>query len=286
MSPTRINRRHFLQSAAAAAAAAALPRLATAAAPRRIPVSIQLYSVRDDCARNFDATLEALAKLGFEGVEFAGYHGYAGRATDLRTKLDHLGLKAAATHIAAAEMRGDALNRTIEFHQEIGCRYLIVPHDADFTNPAKSDALADWFNATAEKLQPHGMACGYHNHKAEFEPSGDSNHWERFARRTRQEVVLQVDCGWASAAGQDCATLMKRHPGRMKVVHIKPTVFGDGSGKKAIFGQDSVNWPAVIDGCRNHGGTEWLTLEQEVYPDGKSPMECTALSLAAFRKVL
>ena len=79
---------------------------------------------------------------------------------------------------------------------------------------------------------------------------------------------------------------MKRHPGRMKVVHIKSTVFENATHKKAIFGQDSVAWAPVLTACRETGGTEWLTLEQEVYPDGKSPMESTALSFAALKQAV
>jgi len=253
---------------------------------RVIPISLQLYSVREDCKKDFDAALAAVAKLGFAGVEFAGYFKYAGKAKELRAKLDELGLKAAATHIGTNSWRGDALQKTIDFHQQIGCKYLIAPGDKDFTNPEKNKALADFFNEAAAKLKPHGMACGYHNHKGEFAKAGDSNYWEQFAKNTSQDVVLQVDCGWAAAAGQDCADLMKRYPGRMKVVHIKPIVFGNAAGKKAIFGQDSVAWPSVITACRETGGTEWLTLEQESYPDGKSPMECTELSLAALKAAL
>lgn len=287
MNTTPCSRRHFVKSSALSAAALAGNRmLAAPAAGRSIPIAVQLYSVRDDCGKDFDAALAAVAKMGFVGVEFAGYHKYNGKAKELRAKLDELGLKAAATHIGTHTLRGDALKQTIEFHQQIGCKYLIVPGDGDFTNPDKSKALAEFFNQTAAKLKPLGMACGYHNHEGEFAKTGDSNHWELFAERTTKDVVLQVDCGWAAAAGQDCADLMKRHPGRMKVVHLKPTVFGDAAGKKAIFGQDSVNWGPVLSACREVGGTEWLTLEQEAYPDGKSPMECTALSFAALKKAL
>jgi len=285
-----MSRRQFVASSVLGAAAVAAGRaLAAAAAPaaaRKIPISVQLYSVRDACAKDFNAALAELAKMGFAAVEFAGYHSYGGKPKELRAKLDELGLKVAATHIGTGNLRGDELQKTIDFHQQIGCKYLIVPGDGDFTNPDKSKALAEFFNETAAKLKPHAMACGYHNHTGEFAKVGDTNYWELFASRTQQDVVLQVDCGWAADAGQDCADLMKRHPGRMKVVHIKPTVIKGEAGKKAIFGQDSVNWPPILTACREVGGTEWLTLEQEVYPDGKSPMECTALSLAALTKSL
>ena len=278
------SRRNFLKSSALTAVAVAGSRAFGApAASRSIPISLQLYSVRDDCKKDFDATLAAVAKMGFAGVEFAGYGKYSGKAKELLAKLNELGLKAAATHIGTGTMRGDALAKTIDFHNEIGCKYLIVPGDKAFTDPEKSKELAEFFNDTAAKLKPHGMACGYHNHKGEFGKAGDSNYWELFAGRTSKDVVLQLDCGWAAGAGQDCADLMKRYAGRMKVVHIKPSVFGTTAGKKAIFGQDSVNWGPVLTACRDVGGTEWLTLEQEAYPDGKTPLECTELSLTALK---
>ena len=282
------SRRFFVKTSALALGAFASGR--AVAAPRstvgKIPISLQLYSIRADCAKDFDAALAAVSMTGFAGVEFAGYYQYGDKPKDLAAKLKELNLKAAATHIGTNTLRGDNLQKTIEFHQEIGCKYLIVPGDGDFTHPEKSKALAEFFNETAAKLKPHGMACGYHNHTHEFDKVGDSNHWELFAGRTQKEVILQLDCGWAAAAGQDCADLMKRHAGRMTVVHIKPTVFGAATGKKAIFGQDSVAWTPVLAACRATGGTQWLTLEQEVYPDGKSPMECTALSFAALKQAL
>lgn len=286
MNPHLLTRRHFVKSSTLAAAAAAFQPLLAATKGQSIPICVQLYSVRGDCAKDFDGTLAAIAKLGFAGVEFAGYHNYKGRPKELRTRLDDLGLKAAATHIGTDNFRADKLQQTIEFHQEIGCRYLIVPMDGDFTKPDKSKALADLFNEAAAKLKPHEMACGYHNHKQEFEKVGDSNHWEIFAGRTTKDVILQVDFGWTAAAKQNGPDLVKRHPGRMAVVHLKPTVVDKEAGKKAIFGQDSVDWPPILKALQEFGGTQWLTLEQEAYPDGKTPMECTALSFEALRKAV
>jgi sugar phosphate isomerase/epimerase len=289
MQNTQLSRRHFIQASILAASAASLTGFAWAqGVGRKIPIAVQLYSVRNDCAKDFDAALAEVAKMGFEGVEFAGYHKYGGKAKELRQKLDDLNLKVAATHIGTNTYRGDALKQTIEFHQIIGCKFLIVPGDGDFTHPEKSKALADLFNKTAETLKPLNMACGYHNHTGEFKKDGDKTFWDLFAERTTKDVVLQQDCGWTAAAGLDPVELMKRYPGRMKSTHFKPTVVGGdkGKGKKSYLGQDSVDWAAVLAGCREFGGTEWITVEQETYPDGKTPMECTALSLAGLKKLL
>lgn len=269
-----------------AAAAVCLGSSARAQSSKKLPVALQLYSVRNDCAKDFDATLAQVAKLGFDGVEFAGYHSYNGKPKELRQRLDDLNLKVAATHIGTNTFRDDALQRTIEFHQVIGCKFLIVPGDRDFTHPERSKPLAETFNKTAEVLKPLGMACGYHNHTGEFKKDGDKTFWDLFAERTTHDVILQQDCGWTAAAGLDPVAMMKRYPGRMRSTHFKPTVVGNDSSKKAFLGQDSVDWAAVIAGCREFGGTEWITLEQEQYPDGKSPMEASAISFEALKKLL
>jgi sugar phosphate isomerase/epimerase len=291
MQNINLSRRQFVKSSLVATAALGItPGLwAQDAAKRKIPIAIQLYSVRGDCGRDFDGTAAALAKMGFDGVEFAGYHKYEGKAKDLRAKLDELNLKVAATHIGTGSFRGDNLKRTIEFHQIIGCKFLIVPSDRDFTDPERSKALAELFSKTAETLKPLNMACGYHNHNTEFKKDAETGktYFDLFAERTGKDVVLQQDCGWTADAGLDPVELMKKYPGRMKSTHFKPTVVAKDRGqKKAILGQDSVDWVGVLAACREIGGTEWITLEQEAYPDRKSPLECTELSLAGLKKIL
>ena len=281
-----LTRRSFLGIAGTAPLAWALSGPAPACKVRRIPIALQLYSVRGDCKQNFDAALDEVAGMGFEGVEFAGYYGYAGKAAELKKRLDALKLKAAGTHISLDTMQGDALKSTIEFHQAIGCRFLIVPGNPAFTDPEKSKSLADSFNQLAATLKPLGMFCGYHNHTGEFKKDGDKTYWDLFAERTSKDVILQQDCGWTWAAGFDPAAYVLKYPGRTKTAHIKPTVRKDDTAKKAILGQDSVDWPAVLTACASKGGTEWFVLEQESYPDGKTPMACTRESLAGLKALL
>ncbi|HZM01519.1 MAG TPA: TIM barrel protein [Candidatus Saccharimonadales bacterium] len=281
---TSLSRRNFVKASIVAATALGLkPLWAQKATNPRI--SVQLYSVRNDCAQDFDAALAKLAKMGFAGVEFAGYHKYSGKAQELRNKLDELKLEASGTHIGLDSFHGDALKRTIEFHQILGCKFLIVPGAKDFTDHEKSKALAENFNETAEALKPMGMYCGYHNHTHEFTKDGDTTYWDLFAQRTHHDVVLQQDCGWTAEAGYNPAELVRRYPGRTKTTHFKPIVVNKEPGKKAILGQDSVDWPPVLGACREVGGTQWVSLEQEFYPDGKSPMECTELSLEGLQKI-
>jgi sugar phosphate isomerase/epimerase len=285
-----LTRRSFLELAAPLALAmplAACRHAAPGTSPsRRIPIAVQLYSVRDDCKADFDAALAKVAAMGFAGVEFAGYYGYADRGPVLRKRLDSLGLKAAGTHIQLSTLQGDALKKTIDFHQAIGCRFLVVPSNADFTNPEKCKALADTFNEVAATLKPLKMACGYHNHTGEFKKDGDKTFWDLFAERTTKDVILQQDCGWTFAAGFDPVEYVRKYPGRTRSAHFKPTVKKEDTVRKPILGQDAVDWKAVYASCASVGGTEWIVVEQELYPDGKSPMDCTRESLAGLKALL
>ncbi len=129
------------------------------------------------------------------------------------------------------------------------------------------------------------MKCGYHSHTHEFHKAGDTAYWELFAQRTSKDVVLQQDVGWSTVAGQDAAALIRKYPGRSQIIHCKPAVTRGEAGRP-IIGEDSVRWAEIITACMDVGAAEWLTVEQEAYLPGKSPMECSEMSLAGLKKVL
>ena len=109
----------------------------------KIPIGVQLYSVREDCTKDLPGVLAAIAKMGYEGVEFAGY--YNRNAEELRALLDENGLKCCGTHIGIQTLLGDALEPTVEFNKTLGNKYLIVPGlPADYTN-----SKAAWNSASA-----------------------------------------------------------------------------------------------------------------------------------------
>jgi len=140
----------------------------------KIPIALQLYSVREDCARDLPGTIEAVAKMGYDGVEFAGYYGR--NAKELRKLCDNVGLPIVSTHIGLDILLGDELKKTVEFHHILGCKFLIVPGLAESRRNSRAAWLdtAKLFNEIAEKLAPEGMRTGYHNHSIEFAPRDKS----------------------------------------------------------------------------------------------------------------
>jgi sugar phosphate isomerase/epimerase len=284
----KLTRRDALKITAAGALAAAAPMGVLHAAKKKvIPVGVQLYSVRNDCKKDFNKALAKIAKLGFDGVEFAGYHQYGKDPKGLKKVLDDLGLKAAGTHIGANSFEAGKIQKTIDFHKAIGCTLLIVPGDGRFSHPEKSKQYAEIHTKAVDKLKAVGMASGHHNHTSEFKDAGNGKtYWDLFAERTPKEVVLQQDVGWTVVAGKDPVMYVRKYPGRTLTSHFKAKLPKGTKGKKPFIGQDTIDWRALITACYEVGGTQWMTVEQEDYPDGKSPMECIEISLNGLRKIL
>jgi sugar phosphate isomerase/epimerase len=283
-----VNRRDFLRlGAAAGAIALARPSSLLAQDKKHIPIGLQLYSVRDVLGKDFEGTLKQVAELGFEGVEFAGYGKYGKDPEGLRKLLDELKLKAAGTHIGAGSFAGDALKKTIDFHKTIGCKFLIVPGDGRYTkSDASNKEYAEFMTKAAEALKPEGLFTGHHNHTGEFaiEKESGKSYFDLFAERTSKDVVIQQDMGHTMAANVDPIAIVKKYSGRVRTTHIKNRP-AKASGKKPFVGEDNFDWKAYCTACYENG-TEWFTLEQEEYPDGKSSMECTKISLEGLKAVL
>jgi sugar phosphate isomerase/epimerase len=244
----------------------------------RIPIALQLYSVREDCARDLPGVLQAVAKMGYEGVEFAGYYGYDAKA--LRTMLDDLGLKVAGAHVGIDTLLGDELEKSVEFHRTLGNRFLIVPGLPEARRSSRAAWLetARLMNEISEQLAPHGMRTGYHNHTVEFQPMDGELPWDTFFGNTAPEVVMQFDTGNALHGGAEAGPFITRYPGRAVTVHLKEH---SDANDKALVGEGDVPWPAIFELCETVGGTEWYIVEQESY--AYPPLECVDRCLQALK---
>lgn len=243
-----------------------------------IPIGLQLYSVREDCARDLPGVLEAVANMGYAGVEFAGY--YDRPADKLRRMLDANGMKCCGTHTRLETILPDAIQETIAFNAVLGNRYLIVPSIPESRRGSRDEwrAVADLFNDAADAARPHGMVVGYHNHHFEFQPLDGELPWDTFFGNTREDVVMQLDTGNALHGGADPVPFLQRYPGRALTVHLKEySVTND----KALIGEGDVRWNEVFALCEGYGGTEWYIVEQESY--AHPPLECVDLCLQRLR---
>jgi sugar phosphate isomerase/epimerase len=255
------SRRSFLKSTALAAGAACMPSLnsfAADAVKKKIPIGLELYSVRAELPKDFTGVIEQIGKMGYKGVEFAGYYSWDKKPKDLRKLLDDNGLKCCGTHTPLQTLQGDALKRTIDLHKELGNKFLICPSMNGKTEEGWIN-LAKEFNDIAAKAKEDGMLVGYHSHGGDFKKFGDKTAWELFFDNTNPEVVHQIDVGNTLDGGGDPVAMIKKYPGRTKTTHIKE----HGGPKDAAIGEGKINWEELLTTLETVGGTEWFIVEYE-----------------------
>lgn len=282
ISSSDISRRDFLRHSvagtAAVAVSAACNPFAHAAPGDKIPVGVQLYSVREQCGKDLPGTLAAVAKIGYKGVEFAGYHGRSAR--ELRQLLDDNGLVACGTHTPYESVLGDKLAPTIEFNHTLGNRLLIVP-SMNASSKAQWLEKARLFNELADRLKPEGQWIGYHAHAHDFQKFDGESAWDLFFGNTQPDVVMQLDTSNCRDGGADPVAVLQKYPKRAKTIHIK----ANGSGPEAVFGEDKIDWKEVFAFCETQGGTQWYVVEHE---SSKAPIDAVRrcyLALKAMGKV-
>src|ERR1051326_3649696 len=174
------SRRSFLSVSAAVTAAIATPISISAAAeaaknsegPRKRTIGLELYSVRGELGRDLPNTLKTVASFGYEVVEFYSpyFRWKPAFAKDVRAQLDDLGLRCYSTHNGFESFKpGDNLAHAIELNQILGSRYIVLASAPGGTNGVDGwKSLCEKLTAAVEKLEPHGLGAGYHNHHAEW----------------------------------------------------------------------------------------------------------------------
>lgn len=260
-----VSRRDMLKFGAAGAAVLAVPAsLALAAEEKKIPLALQLYSLRDICGRDVPGTLAAVAKMGYQGVEFAGYYGKS--AAELRKILDDNGLKCCGTHTGLDTLTGDRLKRTVEFNKTLGNPFLIVPGlgGGHFASAEATKKTAALFTELAAKVKPDGMYVGYHAHGGDFRKIGGETCWDILYTNAGPDVIMQLDTGNCLGGGGDPIAVLKKFPGRSLTIHLKEH---GGKGGTPV-GDGKVNWKEVFELCETTGKTQWYIVEQESYIGG------------------
>ena len=296
-----ISRRHMLKLGAGAAAAwAAGPGLLLAAPEparplrrrkpflindlaitRKIPIGLQLWSVRQQCENELPTVLKAVTQMGYQAVELA--HSYYGHdAAAWRKLLDENRLKSCGMHMGLPALEGDAFQKTVEIHKIIGTPYLIVASlpEKSLATVAAIKETAKRFNEISERLQPHGMKVGYHCHGADFAKVEGTTPWEAIAENTKPDVIMQIDIGNCLGGGGDPIAMLKKFPGRSISVHLKE----HGGKPGAVIGEGAVKWNEVFQICETSGGTKQYVVEEEGRK-GPEALEAVDRALKNLRKM-
>jgi sugar phosphate isomerase/epimerase len=282
----RATRRDVLKLGGAAAASMAVSPVlgAMAAAPawKALPIGTQAWCVLMQLRTDIPCTLASVSQAGFDLLELENALGKSG--AEWKAALDAAKLKPAGFHHNLTDLFPDKLPATIEFNQALGNQNLIIRSlpPAVYNSVDMLKQTADTINGVAEKLKPHKMRVGYHNHTTDFNRLDGEYWWNRFADATSKDVVLQFDTGNASEKeGVDVVEILKRNPGRVKSMHIKP--FSKAS-PNAFIGADELKWPAIMTAAETVAGVELYIIEYEK-ATGQPPIKDLEANLAAFKKL-
>lgn len=273
-----MDRRRFLAASCAAWAAGPRALDLRPAAPVLPPPGLQLYSLRGEVERDLEGTLHRLAALGCREVEFAGY---AGRTpAQVRAALRAAGLSAPAAHVPLESLEGEAFGATAEAARVAGHEWVVVawlPAAIRGTLDAWR-ALADRFNAIGQALAGRGLRFAYHNHDFEFAPLQGRVPYEVLLERADPGVVgLELDLYWVTKAGHDPLALVRAHPGRFPLVHVKDAS-PPPERRQVDVGAGTIDFRAIFAAAA--GGIRHAFIEHDEPAD---PWAFAAASLAAYR---
>ncbi len=269
-----ISRRNFVALAGAVPAALLAPEAApapladpaaAAMPPRKYPIGLELYSVRNELARDLPATLKAVARMGYETVEFyAPYYGWSlPHAKEVRALMDDLGLRCNSTHNSIESFAlGAGADKAIELNQILGARIIVLA-----SAPSSVQGVEAWkklcgqLSGISDQFKTHGLAAGFHNHQAEWAPlDGNLRTMDVVAANTPKEFVLQLDVGTCVEAGADPVAWINANPGRIRTLHLKDWAPGDASQGKSysvLFGEGVCPWKEILAAAEATGGAEY-----------------------------
>ncbi|HZF38197.1 MAG TPA: sugar phosphate isomerase/epimerase [Blastocatellia bacterium] len=276
-----ISRRSFLALAGAA------PFALAAHKGKSVPVGLELYSVRDELAKDLIGTVRAVAKMGYEVVEFFSpyYQWTPDYAKEVRKLLDDLKIRCLSTHNGPNAFTPEGIQKAIELNQILGAKYIVLASAGRVESLDGWKGVAERLTQASEKLKPLNMRAGYHNHKLEFVPIEGKRPMEVLAANTPKDVMLQLDVGTCVEAGSDPAAWIKANPGRINSIHCKEWGAGDGAdrGYRALFGEGDAEWLKIFETAESAGGVEYYLIEQEGsrYPSLETAERC----LASFKKL-
>jgi len=251
--------------------------MSLAAGGAKIPLGIQMWTVKDEAERDLEGTLRKLFALGFREIEFAGFYGKT--AADIGKLLKSIGLTPVSMH-AGADAIAATPDQIISDAKTLGLKYIICSSPMSDAAKAKlewakkMDALdpGDWkmnaelFNKFGKTVKAAGLQFGYHNHHVEFKKFGDKTAYETLMAETDPDLVrIELDVGWAVAARQDPIAILNKYNKRVVALHVKDIgkLADDPHNSTTVaVGEGTIDWKKVIGTAHQHG-TRHYFYEQE-----------------------
>jgi len=227
----------------------------------KIPIALQMYTLRNESAKDFTGTLKEVAKIGYAGVELAGTYGLSMK--ELAKLLDDLGLKRAGGHVGVEQLEKD-LNEVIEDYKTLGSAFVTIPGlPGTYTESAEAwKRTAGILTEVGTKLKKAGIQLSYHNHNHEFRQFGGKYALDILYENSDPNALhAQIDTYWVQYANVDPVAYMRQVKNRLSLVHIKDMA-DDEKRSFTEIGNGVLDWDGIFAAARE-AKSKWLIVEQD-----------------------
>lgn len=265
----------------------------------KLPVAVQLYSVRDEMEKDFYGTIQKMKDLGYDGVEFAGLFGE--EPAKIKEFCAEIGIVPISAHVPYYDMLENP-GKVLSDYAEIGCKYVVVPYLTEECRPGTEGfaATVEGIRKIGEAAKALGLQLLYHNHDFEFVTiDGEYALDVLYSTVPADLLKTEIDTCWVNVAGVNPAEYVEKYSGRAPVVHLKDfKKSGDNLGKlydligiddeaqedeeEDAFSFMPVGYgvqdiPAILAACEN-AGAEWVVVEQDSPAKNDTPLNSVKLS--------
>ena len=262
----------------------------------KLPIALQLYSVRDDMAADFEGTLKKVKNMGYDGVEFAGLFGKT--AAEIKKMCEEIGLVPISAHVAFTDMMND--NDLLSTYAEIGCKYVVIPYLTEEYRPGSDrfDEVIGGAKLLGIRAKELGMTLCYHNHDFEFEKINGKYALDVLYDEVSADILeTEIDTCWVKVAGVNPAEYVVKYSNRANILHLKDFVGGKSENMYALIGIDEdekkeivgkfefrplgkgvQDFSTILDAAEK-AETKWIVVEQDNPSLGFTPIECAKISI-------
>jgi len=236
---------------------------------------IQLWSVRDDLAKDLKGVLKQLASYGYKQIEsFEGGKGifWGMTNTEFKAEMDKLGMKIISSH---CDINKDFEKKAADA-AAIGMKYLICPYKGPQKDLDAFKKFADEFNQKGEICKKNGIRFAYHNHDYSFVTMNGEMGQDVMMKNTDPKLVdFEMDMYWVVTAGQNIEAWLKKYPNRFRLCHVKDRKKGATEKDASCdLGTGSIDYPKILKGAKK-AGVQYFIVEQEKW-DGTTPLQAAA----------
>jgi sugar phosphate isomerase/epimerase len=290
------SRRDFLKAGATslACASALIESTTLHAAIHKLPLGLQLYSVRELLPKDYAGTLKQIGALGYKEVESAGYYDHS--VAEVKQAIADANLKLVSAHYAFDPLSKN-IDQIIDFHHQLGVGHIICASPGrapSHVAGAKGITLDDWrwnadqFNKFGEKMAAAGIKFGYHNHIPEFHITDGVLPYAELMRLTDPaKVNFEMDCGWVIVGGGDPIEMLRKYPTRIVMLHVKDFKLAEknanGEPKVEELGLGTVDFRPIFEAASKTGHIEHIFVEQEAF--NVPPMESLKIDADFMHKI-